>query len=413
MDTPISPSGSMRRHGRNISQPVVRRSTKEPLNAAEIPLVEAATNPFVVAQVEAASPVIPAANEPRPSRSARPASVDRPKSNIDLRFLQNPRIYHSLPLEDAAPPLLGSDKQPSPDTPLPALLQGSHFRRAAETAVRDLLRCSPSDAEPISQLLYTRLACLVLISRLDLAAQEAAPLTDLLVRNPPGSAGIVALIPWELRLLLVRLQSLSSEDGGRRGVMALYVLAGEARAHLKQAHMDEDEREYALWSERLRDLGLRVADALVEMGELETAERHLDSLADVALGEVTCRKAMLRIHVGDISGAEQYLDKLESGNEKATLEILLKMADGQDATSSWQDLLNNHPDDDMMANNLAVSSLYAGNIVDARRILERTVSRLPASAGILFNINTVYELCSQRAIDQQADLADPMRHEEG
>jgi len=198
--------------------------------------------------------------------------------------------------------------------------------------------------------------------------------------------------------------------------MALYVLAGETRAHLKQAHMDEDEREYTLWNERLRDLGLRVADALVEMGELETAERHLDSLTDVDLIEVAYRKAMLGIHVGDIFGAEHYLDKqhkLGSDNKKATLEILLKMADGQDATSSWQDLLRHHPDDGMMANNFAVSSLYAGNIIDARRILERTFSRSPASASILFNINTVYELCSKRAIDHKGDLAHPLPHEEG
>ncbi|KAK1063681.1 hypothetical protein LTR74_009293 [Friedmanniomyces endolithicus] len=377
------------------------------------PKFEAATNPLAAAQVEPASPSPSAANESRPSRSARPASVDRPKSNVDLRFLQNPRIYHSLPTEDVSPPLLGSEQQPSPDTPLPDLLRGSHFGRAAETAARDLLRCSPSDAESIFQLLYTRLACLVLASRPDLAAQEAAPLTDLLARKPPSATDIVALIPWELRLLLVRLQSLSTEDGGRRGVMALYVLAGEARAHLKQAHMREDGTEEGSWTERLRDLGLRVADALVEMSELETAERHLDSLTDVGIDEVTYRKAMLRLHVGNISGAAHYLDKLESGNKKATLEILLKMGDGQDATSSWQNLLKHQPDDDMMANNLAISSLYAGNIVGARRILERKLSRSPASAGILFNINTVYELCSQRAIDHQADLADPMRHEEG
>ncbi|KAK0932695.1 hypothetical protein LTR48_003825 [Friedmanniomyces endolithicus] len=375
--------------------------------------LEAATNPLVAAQIEPSSPSPSASNESRPSRSARPASVDRPKSNVDLRFLQNRRTYHSLPPEDAAPPLLDSEQQPSPDTPLPALLRGSHFGRAAETAARDLLRCSPTDAESIFQLLYTRLACLVLVSRPDLAAQEASPLADLLARNPPSATEVVVLIPWELRLLLVRLKSLSSEDGGRRGVMALYGLAGEARTHLKQMHMDEDEREHALWSERLHDLGLRVADALVEMGELETAERHLDSLTGVALDEIVYRKAMLRIHVGDLRGAERYFSKLESGNRNDTLETLLKMADGQDATSRWQDLLAQRSDDDMVANNLAVSSLYAGNIMDARRILERTVSRSPASAGILFNINTVYELCSERAIDHKIDLADPMRHEEG
>ncbi|TKA75807.1 hypothetical protein B0A55_06405 [Friedmanniomyces simplex] len=187
--------------------------------------------------------------------------------------------------------------------------------------------------------------------------------------------------------------------------MALYALAGEVRAHLKQAYADGNENEQELWKDRLRDLGLRVADALVEMGELETANRHLDSLTDTYADEVTYRKAVLRIRVGDVVGAHHYVGKLQNDIRKATLGILLKMADGQDATSSWHDLLEQHPNDGLVANNLAVSSLYAGDIVDARQLLEQTLGRSPAFAGVLFNISTIYELCSERAVDHKTRLA--------
>ena len=60
--------------------------------------------------------------------------------------------------------------------------------------------------------------------------------------------------------------------------MALYALTAEIRAHVNEAKEAGNEAEMSLWSSRLSDLGLRVADTLVEMGELETATRHLDSL---------------------------------------------------------------------------------------------------------------------------------------
>ncbi|KAK3640720.1 hypothetical protein LTR56_004424 [Elasticomyces elasticus] len=282
-----------------------------------------------------------------------------------MRFLQDPANYHSLPTEDISPPFLSSDQQPPPDTPLTVLLDRGHFRRAAEMSVTALLQS----------------------------------------RSPPSATDLVPLIPWELRLVLVRLQSLATTDGGRRGVMALYALAGEARARHRQAHASGNEHERDVWAGRLRDLGLRVADALVEMGELETANRHLDGLSDVDADQVAYRKAVLRLRVGDVAGARGFVDKLDHDSRRATLEVLLKIADGKDAVASWQNLLEEHPDDALLANNLAVSMLYAGRITDARDLLQSTLNRSAAFASILFNINTIYELCSERAVDHKMELA--------
>ncbi|KAK4547740.1 hypothetical protein LTR36_000698 [Oleoguttula mirabilis] len=328
--------------------------------------------------------------------------------NVDLAFLQDPNIYHSGSTEDVAPAFLASEQQSPPGTPLPDLLQHGHFRRAADTAATDLLQCTPNDAESIFQLLYTRLACLILLSRPDLAAQEAAPLSDLLARNLPGAKDVVQVIPWELRLLLVRLQSIGATDGGRRGIMALYGLGVEVRAHLKQATGDEARR--AVWATRLRDLGLRVADALVEMGELETAQRHLDTLTDVDADEIAYRKALLRVRVGDVTGARGCVGMMRDEGRKAAFDVLLQVADGDfsDAADNWQELAEQRSGHALVANNVAVCLLYTGHIDTSRRVLEEASAKLPGFPALLFNLSTIYELCTERAADLKTSLAHTM-----
>jgi len=305
---------------------------------------------------------------------------------------------------------LKSKHQPPPETALSDLIQHGHFRRAAETALTELRQCSPSDAVHVLQLLYTRLACLVLLSRPDIASQEAVPLTELLSRNPPGAKDLLPVIPWELRLLLVRLQTVGAVDGGRRGIMALYALASEVRAHVREAQDEHDQMERDLWSARLRDLGLRVADSLVEMGELETAGRHLATLTDVDVDDIAVRKALLRVRVGDVTGARRSIQEVQSPQRKATLEALLKVADGDlsNAAEAWRQLAEDDPEYASFAQNLAVCMLYTGHIAEARRVLEDLAERLPAFPSLLLNLSTVYELCTKRAMERKTGLIHKM-----
>lgn len=325
---------------------------------------------------------------------------------MDLRFLQDPSIYHQLSTEDVPAAFLESQHQPAPDALLADLIQYGHFRRAAQSSLLALIRSSPDDAGNIFQLLCTRLACLTLISRPDLASHEAIPLTELLARNPSVAKDIVPLVPWDLRLLLVRLQAFGAADGGRRGVMALYQLASEVRANVLMAKTEGDQADAELWSARLCDLGLRVADALVEMGEFETATRHLETLEDNQGDEIPYRKALLRVRVGDATGAQQCLGDLHDADRKNTLEALLKVADGDFAssTNALQRLVDNHPQNGLLASNLAVSMLYTGHITQARELLEDRVARLPAFGGMLYNLSTIYELCTEGAVDRKTGL---------
>lgn len=315
--------------------------------------------------------------------------------------------YLEIPTGDIPEAFLTSDNQPELDTPLALLLHDGHFRRAAETALDELLKCDANDAKRILELLYTRLACLVVISRPDIAAQEAHVLTDFLARSPPEAEHVVPLIPWELRLLLVRLQSFAATDGGRRGIMSLYALAAEVRGNIKAANDDGRSNEQMLWTNRLRDLGLRVTDMLVEMGELETATRHLDTLVDVPQDELAYRKALLRLRVGDVRGVQQCTDQLEDGAKQASLEALVDIANGEfeNAVQKCRSRMNTNGEDGLVASNLAVGLLYTGRISEAKGVLESFAQQSPAFPGLLFNLGTVYELCTELAVDEKAALA--------
>ncbi|KJX93919.1 hypothetical protein TI39_contig4237g00003 [Zymoseptoria brevis] len=408
MDSTRSPPGSVRRHGRNVSHAVPQRATRGPLeDATDDPLAVTSQSP-PVAQGDLSSPVAPSV-EMKTSTSAdlpkaRPTNSPRPP--ISLQFLQHRSIYQGIPADGIPNPFLASDNRPGPETELPVLLKGGHFRRAAERAVKDLLESPPNSAEAILQLLYVRLACLILISRPDLAAAEAGPLTDLFARNPPGAEDVIALVPWDLRLLLVRLQSIGAADGGRRGIMALYALAGEVRSKLRAARFHKDDAAISAWSARLQDLGLRVCDTLVEMGELETATRHLDTLSGMNEDELAYRKALLRVRVGDVNGAREYAIKIQDETKKRSFEALLKISIGDfsSALDAWQTLASEDPADELFAQNTAISLLYTGQILSARTMLEDLAQRLPTFPTLLFNLSTVYELCTERAVDRKTQL---------
>lgn len=331
----------------------------------------------------------------------------------DLHFLLDRRLYHQLPSDDIAPGFLESVHQPPIATPLDDLIQAGHFRRAAESALTDLLTSNPSDASRIFKLLYTRLACLVVISRPDLAADEAVPLSDFLNRNTPEARDTLPLVPWDLRLLLVRLQSIAAADGGRRAIMSLYALTSEVRSHISSARESGDETSLTLWSARLRDLGLRVADSLVEIGELETASRHVDSLHATAADQDTdsdalhTRKALLQIRLGNLSLAAQTLSHLPASPTKDLHHALLQTAYGDFATSAstWRSLATQSPSNELLAQNAATCLLYANRITEAREVLETLARHTAAFPVLLFNLSTVYELCSERAGELKGGLA--------
>jgi hypothetical protein len=359
-------------------------------------------------------------------------------SQKDFSPLLRPENFHPIPPNTIPAPFLYSPNAPSQDTPLSHLLKSGHFYAAALKSAQELTSLTPPyDARHIFNLLHTRLSCLELTNQTPLAAAESKVLGDLsnaFYRDPLTGAHIV---PWDLRVLLVRLQALGFGDW-RRGVMAYYALASEARLEFGRAGQEGRTQDLELWRGRLRDLGIRVANALIEMDDVESAGRHLRSLelegdGDAeGRGKVMMMEALVWLRLGDLRAARRCvarlkgtttdaassLDELATGGESGeeddvsfrTLSALLHIAAGDfsAAVSEWRALHDQSPSDATIQQNLAVCLIYTGHMSEAKELLETLVDAdtTPAFQALLFNLCTVYELCTGRANEAKSRLVE-------
>ena len=155
--------------------------------------------------------------------------------------------------------------------------------------------------------------------------------------------------------------------------MGYYELAREAR--LEFARVKKEERIF--WKDKLEDLGIRVANTLVEMGDLEGAARHLTNLKitteDPAKNEASrSRLVLMYLQIGDLKSAERYVteDAAEPGDIlKSSLKPLLHAAQGnyETAAEEWYQLREeSKSDSELIVQNLAVCLLYCGRLEEAR-----------------------------------------------
>ncbi|PSN66844.1 hypothetical protein BS50DRAFT_573640 [Corynespora cassiicola Philippines] len=341
----------------------------------------------------------------------------------DFSFLQDAAAYHVLPASNVAPPFLNASSVPPVSSPVDSLLASGHYRLAAIAAARNIVQAAaPSDFETLFHLLHIRLACLCLISEHALAAQESKVLGDLnsaFYRHPLTNAH---LVPWDLRVLIVRLAALGYGEW-RKGVMGYYELARECRENILKVESEEDKK---LWRNRLRDCGIRVANVLVEMGDLEGAGRHLATLSSPENGtesqedrEVLIMEALVWLRVGDIRAARASLTLASSKAPDAlvdgALEALIQLANSEyaAAVTSFEALHEQFPADAMVTQNLAVVRLYTGHISTARSLLAELAESSAPFHALTFNLSTIYELCTERNRDRKVALAERLASRKG
>lgn len=323
-----------------------------------------------------------------PAQSPAPPA---PVSSRDFSHLLRPEIFHQLTPLSVPAPFRSPGKQPSADTPVPELLAHGHFRAAAIASVQALtstpVAATQAAAHPpvdphnhvrIFSLLYTRLACLCLIDAVPLAAQEAKSLQDLNQGFYLDPVDGTHLMPWELRLLAIRLQTLGFGDP-RRAVMSFYDLAREARFEIARAGRLHDQSARETWKRRLAELGVRVAGALVEMDDPAGAASHLASLRESPSGgdpRLAMAKALLWLHLGDVDAAKRCVrdGKADQVGEKV-VAALADMADGGygAALEKWTGLKEELDEagvqDEMVGVNLAVCLLYLGRMEDVSALV--------------------------------------------
>ena len=196
----------------------------------------------------------------------------------------------------------------------------------------------------------------------------------------------------------MRLQGFGYGDG-RKAIGGYYDLAREARAEVKNA---TDAEEKQTWKERLEEIGLCVANALIEMGDAEAAIRHLESLRNLnANNEVLeGRLALLYISVGKVDAARQCLLR----NSASSLKPLLNMADGryEEAAEEWRAL----PGSDLAVHNLAVCLLYTGKLDETSKLLDELIEDGRSFHALTFNLATVYELCHEKSNQRKEVLVE-------
>ncbi|KAF2871834.1 hypothetical protein BDV95DRAFT_570737 [Massariosphaeria phaeospora] len=422
--TPTPPERA-RSHARAVSGDdrrrvaLPRRSTRGPLDAdahADDPLAAPHVSPpqqAVSGQQRVQSP----------SRSETDTSAggDGASAGKDFSFLQDPAAYHVLSPTNIPPQFLHASTSPSLSSPIDSLLRSGHYRLAAIAAARNIVTAaSPADHDTLFRLLHIRLACLCLLSEHALAAQESKVLGDLnspFYQQPPTTSA-AHLVPWHLRLLVVRLSALGYGEW-RKGIMGYYELARECRENILQSEAADDE-EKALWKTRLHDCGIRVANVLVEMGDLEGAGRHLASLSSTTPSrDVLTMEALIWLRVGDMRAARRSLSAASALHSDAlvdgTLQALMQLANGDypAAVSSFTALREQFPADAMLAQNLAVTLLYTGHISQARDLLTEIVDASAPFHALVFNLSTVYELCTERNRDRKGALAGRLAERKG
>lgn len=345
-----------------------------------------------------------------------PSSMAHPRPPKDFSFLLRPEIYHPLTPLTVPPAFRNSPKQPNPETPLQDLLSRGFYRAAAIAAVQELTSTipgapgiDPTDHARIFNLLYIRLTCLTLIDATPLAAQEVKAFEDL--NNHAVYFDEVTgehLVPWDLRVLNVRLQAMGFGDP-RRAVMSYHELAREARARVAGAACDNSARE--LWKERLYDLGVRVAGALVEMDDLEGAAELLSSLRDRGDGKAGLSRALLWLHIGN---AEEARGVVMGKKGEGVVMALAEMADGEfgAALEKWRGLREEEgEEDEMVGMNMAICLLYMGKMDDVSHpgddslygketngIVGQGTSRGPRQQGLLFSHPPVEPVNHVRAL---------------
>ncbi|KAK2608599.1 hypothetical protein QQS21_002825 [Conoideocrella luteorostrata] len=391
-----------------------RSSTKGPLDADKDDPLSSPSTP----EPQRLGAQLPrrAASQARQSQTSSPIPQAGESRRKNFSFLLRPEIYHPLTPLNVPVAFRNSTKQPDPAAPLEQLLANGHFRAAAITAMQELIgsglhgAVDPSDSQRIFHLLYTRLVCLILIDATPLAAQEVKALEDLSnARTYVDDRTGEHLVPWDLRVLNVRLQALGFGDP-RRAVMSYHDLAREARHQVGKAAALHDNSASELWKARLHELGVKVAGALIDMDDLSGAAHHLNSLRDKGDGKIALSKALLWLHIGDAEkarGCASHCTKDAVETERLIL-ALCDMAHGdyEAALKSWQNLQEDLVGDEMVGVNTAVCLLYLGRMQEGRQILEDLVQSGFSSHTLLFNLSTIYELCTEKHRNLKMKLAD-------
>ncbi|KAK7101190.1 hypothetical protein V1264_024019 [Littorina saxatilis] len=198
------------------------------------------------------------------------------------------------------------------------------------------------------------------------------------------------------------------------------------------AHLSADSRRLSkdLWMEREGQVMYNIASVLLSVRDYQAALALYNTLLDK---DVTRRAELLtgisRIHLqmGNVTKANEIHTEVEKlmtkgDNVSACRNAMNKglsamcINNFSEAYNFFKTAVQLDPNDTNAVNNMAVCSLYLGRLKDALNTLEAIVHSDPARnlhEGILFNLCTLYELESSRALHKKQAVLDLVSKHKG
>lgn len=359
--------------------------------------------------------------------------------NQNLSFVLDAAIYHPLSQNDIPAPFRESLVGPPPKgasidqimLQLESLVAKCDFIGAAHFSAMCLTGgfVQPTDHVSVFRLLATRYSCLEIMGQTVLAAQEAKALEDLssdfyyaiptvsdaLVEANNGVRPLARhIMPFPLRIQAIRLQNIGFSDP-RRGVTALYDLGLEAREHITSPYIREAERNE--WRDRLKSLVIHVVNALIELGDLDCAQRTLAQSKPQDIKEQAkwvSRMVLMLVKLGQFDKAQAYIDMLgEDDKHRALLSSVLASADNKvaDAATLLENAIEKGADQDIVIlarQNLAVAYLYLGRITDARGLLQDLIDQGHSFQSLIVNLATIFDLTTDKSRGQKIKLIEQL-----
>ena len=417
-----------------------RRNTRGPLDDADLVSPSPSGSPAQQSLTSSAVSQVKRTSGDGREAQDQPRANDAPDDKVpgleekDLSFLLDASIYHPLSQLEVPAPF----RHPFPQLDvahtdlsktfqwIDSLLSQCDYLGAAYLSGGLLAAgaLKATDQRHIFRALQIRYSCLELSGNVLLAAQEAKALEDLssafYYAGLPDDESVAKhaaerplprhIVPFALRLQALRLQAIGFSDP-RRGVVSLYDLGLECREHIASTSTSDGDRQ--LWVVRLEEVGIRVVNALVEMGDLDCARRTLETMKPSDHGVAstwTSRRAMLYLRMGLLTEARSLVDAqdLQHPNTRI-LESLIAVADNRldDAIS---ELTGPHPDayTDLLAltkQNAAVALLYKGEIQKARSLMESLIDEHESFSTLTVNLATIHDLTSDQSRELKLALA--------
>ncbi|KAK9454357.1 hypothetical protein V1511DRAFT_470765, partial [Dipodascopsis uninucleata] len=230
---------------------------------------------------------------------------------VDMKDYIDPHIFKQLPIVFPVSDISFKDLVGLPTS---QLLLRSTLSTIATTAEQMIVSSLVTDHNRIFHLWTLRLVSLCLLQYQSIASAEANALAGINSSELFKTKSGLSVIPWDLRTVLITIQT---NDHSQLGIVKYYALAREARMECwKQSSKATTETE--IWKLRLADCGIYIASILANMRDYAAAFEQLQCMYESCPGDpviqirIVSAIALLHIKLGNMPEAGKWFQKVPS-----------------------------------------------------------------------------------------------------